>query len=91
MSVMPRSVKEALPKGAPPHSHAAKEYVLPDHLVQQFGNSLKIFIDPPRVPDSAVTVLDLLLAEHDRIMGHAEVLQGRTTSRAGSGKAVDLW
>jgi hypothetical protein len=90
MAIMPQSVKEAMPKNAHPHAHPGKDYIIPDHLIQLFGGNLKLFVDTPRTPSDALGLLQMLLSEHDRIMGHAEVLQGRTSSAAGSGRAINL-
>ena len=58
-----------------------------DQILQR-GGKFGITQEPPALPRDRVSLLQVLLAEHDRMSGHVEALQGRTQGAQTSGRTV---
>ena len=58
-----------------------------ERMIQRTGK-LSVTQDPPALPGDRVGLLQTMLAEHDRISGHVEALQGRTPGAQTSGRTM---
>ena len=89
VEAMPQSINEMLPEFAQKaysYKPGAK-WIVPDHLIQQFGGKLTFTQDPPKIPTDAWRMVELLIRLMDEESGHNEVLQGRAAS-SWSGEAI---
>jgi hypothetical protein len=89
IEVVPTSINEALPSFARDvYSYKpGVKWIVPDHLVIQFGGKFVFAQDPPKIPTDAWRMIELLIRLMDEESGHNEVLQGRAAS-SWSGEAI---
>ena len=88
----PASLYKALrARGFKMHLRAGMVAPIPDadwQRAMQAGGKFGVMQDPPRMPSDKMAFLHQMLAEHDRLSGHVEALQGRTQGSQASGRMV---